>query len=86
MNFKISLASRTKVLSIRFIVELAETASLNILKVKEAEVSVTCTLKFTAPVDPLFICIYLTKSTALEGAVKTEVVSVVDKLIPAFLY
>ena len=42
--------------------------------------------KFTSPVDPLFICICLTKSTALEGAVKTEVVSVVDKLIPAFLY
>tara|TARA_R100001509_G_C4802143_1_gene193480 strand:+ start:34 stop:258 length:225 start_codon:yes stop_codon:yes gene_type:complete len=65
---------------------LAGMAFLCIAKVDEAELSVTCTERFIGPDDELSICICLTKHLAVEGAVKTDVVSVVDKFIPAFLY
>ena len=57
-----------------------------ILKVVDEELSVNCTDKFTGDADALSTCICLTKHLAEDGDVNTVVVSVVLKLIPAFLY
>ena len=65
---------------------LAGIALFLILKVKLAELSVNCTDKFTGEPDALSTCICLTNNLAEDGDVSTVVVSVVFKLIPAFLY
>ena len=53
--FKISPASRTNVWLIISLVADPVTDSLNILKVSDADVSVTCTFKFTPLAEPLLI-------------------------------
>ena len=57
-----------------------------ILNVDEAEESVTCTDKLTGLPYVLSICICLIKHLTPDGEVRTEVVPVLDKFIPAFLY
>jgi hypothetical protein len=57
-------------------------ASLKILKVALAEVSVTCTFKLTALPEPLLICICFTITVASLGAENTFIVPVEFKFIP----
>ena len=68
------------------LVVFAAIEALSILKVADALVSVTCVAKLTAPVEPLWACICLTRQRPLDGAVKTFVVPVVVSENPWFLY
>ena len=66
-----------------FVTVLAAISFLEIEKVAVAEVSVTWTDKVTALPEELSTCICFIKHRAFEGDVKTEVVSVVVKFMPA---